>query len=66
MYVCYWCNYSINIYFNIKMKRSKKKRWELINILAAWKSGKTDLIFSDVVKYIENDYLKNESNDKKK
>ena len=48
------------------MKISKKKRWELINILAAWKSGKTDLIFSDVVKYIENDYLKNESNDKTK
>jgi hypothetical protein len=48
------------------MKRSDKKRWELTNILAAWKSGQTDLILSDVVKYIENDYLKNESNDKTK
>ena len=23
MYVCYWCYYSINIYFNITMKKSK-------------------------------------------
>ena len=65
MYVCNRYYYSINFYFSITMKRSDKKRWELTNILAAWKSGQTDLILSDVVKYIENDYLKNESNDKK-
>ena len=43
-----------------------KKKWKLINILSAWKSGKTDLILSDVVKYIESEYIKNKIDDKKK
>jgi hypothetical protein len=47
------------------MSKIKNKRWELTNILAAWKSGETELILSDIVKYIENDYIKNNLNDKK-
>lgn len=42
------------------------KKWELINILCAWKSNEKDLILSDVVKYIESEYLKNKIDDKKK
>jgi hypothetical protein len=42
----------------------KDKKLELINILAAWKSGETDLILSDIVKYIDNDYVKNKLNEK--
>ena len=42
----------------------KNKKFELINILSAWKSGETDLILSDIVKYIENDYVKNKLNEK--
>ena len=47
------------------MKKSDKK-WKLINILCAWKSNAKDLILSDVVKYIESEYIKNKIDDKKK
>ena len=44
---------------------NSKIKWKLINILSAWKSGETDLILSDVVKYIESEYIKNKTDDKK-
>jgi len=47
----------------MKNKNNNDKRWELINILSAWKSGETKLILSDVVKYIDNEYV---NKDKKK
>tara|TARA_R100000655_G_scaffold21970_1_gene44744 strand:+ start:30 stop:185 length:156 start_codon:yes stop_codon:yes gene_type:complete len=49
-----------------KSKKMEDKKWELINILSAWKSGETDLILSDIIKYIENDYIKNKLNEKTK
>ena len=50
----------------MKEKNDIKNRWELTNILAAWKSGKSKLILSDVVKYIENKYAKSKKMKNKK
>jgi len=50
----------------MKDKNKIKDRWELTNILAAWKSGESTLILSDVVKYIENKYAKSKKNEQEK